>query len=170
MAEYWKRCNVGSGVLICRNDHAGVIAMKDMTRRDAILAAVGAAIAAAGASGFPAAVLAQAEVTVDAFLKLSQRLTGTQGLDQAVAAKLLGGFLATGHGAELRTLAGQSFTSFTPLSDAIVAAWYSGVYDTGKGQAVADFTGALVWDAMTYSKPFGECGGETGYWADPPES
>ena len=56
----------------------------------------------------------------------------------------------------------------------LMAAWYSGVFDTmadGKPtQKVATFTEALVWDAMTYSKPFAECGGETGYWSDPPEA
>ncbi|MCB1487089.1 MAG: hypothetical protein KDJ88_06480 [Bauldia sp.] len=140
-----------------------------ITRRDAILAAVGTAVAAAGAAGFPAAVFAQADITVDQFLALSRKLTGTTSLDATVARTLLGGFLATGHGAELRGLVGEAFTSFTPLADAIVSAWYSGVYDTGKGQAVADFTGALVWDAMSFTKPFAECGGETGYWADPPE-
>ena len=141
-----------------------------LTRRDAILGGLAAAVAAAGTAGFPATVFAQANVTVDQFLALSQKLTDTTGPDNAVAEKLLGGFLATGHGPELEKLVGQSFVSFTPLTDAIVAAWYSGVYDTGSGEAVADFTGALVWDALTYSKPFGECGGATGYWADPPQS
>ena len=28
----------------------------------------------------------------------------------------------------------------------------------------------IVWQALTFTKPFGECGGETGYWADPPEA
>jgi hypothetical protein len=41
---------------------------------------------------------------------------------------------------------------------------------SGTEQKVADFTGALVWQALTFTKPFGECGGETGYWADPPEA
>jgi hypothetical protein len=70
----------------------------------------------------------------------------------------------------LRKLVAERFVSRTPLANAIVAAWYSGVYDGAKGPAVADFTGALVWDALTYTKPFGECGGATGYWSDPPES
>jgi hypothetical protein len=37
-------------------------------------------------------------------------------------------------------------------------------------QEVVDFTQALVWNALTFTKPWGECGGETGYWADPPET
>ena len=55
-----------------------------------------------------------------------------------------------------------------PVADAIVAAWYSGLYDTGWGQAVSDFNGALVWAAMTFTKPWANCGGATGYWADAP--
>ena len=141
-----------------------------LTRRDAIMLAVGAAIAAAGAVGFPAQIFAQAEITTDEFLALSQKLTEADGLDPAVAKKLLGGFLAAGHGAELRALADQSSTSSTPLANAIVASWFSGVYETGKGQTVADFTGALMWRAMPFTKPFAECGGDVGYWADLPES
>jgi hypothetical protein len=33
---------------------------------------------------------------------------------------------------------------------------------------VATFTDALVWNALTFTKPWAECGGETGYWANPP--
>ncbi|MCP4383277.1 MAG: ribonucleotide-diphosphate reductase subunit alpha [Hyphomicrobiales bacterium] len=144
--------------------------MANLTRRDAILAGVSAAIAAVGHAGFPTSLYAQTDVTVDQFLVLSERLTETRDLDRTVAKTLLGGFLATGHGAELQRLAGESFTSFSPLANAIVAAWYSGLYDTGNSQAVADFTGALVWSALTFTKPFAECGGETGYWSDPPEA
>jgi Membrane bound FAD containing D-sorbitol dehydrogenase len=144
------------------------------TRRDLILAAVGAAIAAAGSTGFPAALYAQSTVTPEQFLAISERLTGKTDLDLDIAATLLGGFLATGHEEALAQFANETFDSFTPVADAIVAAWYSGIVDTvedGKpAQKLATFTEALVWDAMTYSKPFAECGGETGYWADPPEA
>ncbi|MCB1500915.1 MAG: hypothetical protein KDK07_14175 [Bauldia sp.] len=148
--------------------------MTGLSRRDVILASVGAAIAAVGSAGFPAALFAQSAVTPEQFLAISERLTGKSDLDADVATTLLGGFLATGHGTELARLADETFDAFTPLADAIVAAWYSGVFDTvedGKpAQRVAAFTEALVWEAMTFSKPFAECGGETGYWADPPEA
>ena len=139
------------------------------TRREAILAGVAAAVAAAGAGGFPAAALAQAGMTADEFLALSERLTGVRGLDPDVARTLLGGFAATGQGEGLRALAGGG-PEDAPLADAIVAAWYSGLYASGRGEAVADFEGALVWNALTFTKPFGDCGGATGYWADPPET
>ncbi len=146
------------------------------SRRDLILAAVTAAIASAGTLGFPQALYAAAEVTPEAFLGFSERVTGVRGLDLGVATTILGGFLATGHGTELAILVSEPGNSFTPLANAVNAAWYSGLVTTaaldgaGTGQEVADFTGALVWQALTFSKPFGECGGETGYWADPPEA
>ena len=49
------------------------------------------------------------------------------------------------------------------IANDLVAAWYSGMVD-GK---VVLYTDALVWSAMTYSKPMGICGGVTGYWAEP---
>jgi hypothetical protein len=36
------------------------------------------------------------------------------------------------------------------------------------GVTVADLNGALLWDALAFTKPWGSCGGETGYWRDPP--
>jgi hypothetical protein len=143
----------------------------DVTRRS-ILAGLAAAIAAAGAGGFPAAVFAQSTVTVEQFIALSEKLTGTKALDADIAKTLLGGFLATGNGAALATLVQEDadFTSYTDLANAIVAAWFSGVYNTGSGQAVATFTEALLWDALDFTKPWAECGGETGYWAEAPDA
>ena len=143
-----------------------------LSRRDLVLAGVGAAIAAAGAGGFPTALFAQASVSVEQFLALSEKLTETNALDVDIAKTLLGGFLATGNGTALAELVKEEadYTSYTELANAIVAAWYSGVYDSGSGQAVAAFTDALVWNALTFSKPWAECGGETGYWSEPPQS
>lgn len=152
-----------------------------LSRRDLILAAVGAAIASVGTAGFPAALFAQSAVTPEQFLALSERLTETPKLDLDIATTILGGFLATGHGDEIAQLVGEDFDSFTPIANAIVAAWYSGLFTTvpkgagasnhplrGKVQKVATFDQALVWNALTFTKPWGECGGETGYWSNPP--
>lgn len=152
-----------------------------ISRRDLILAAVGAAIAGAGATGFPAALFAQSPVTPEQFLALSERLTATPKLDLEIGTTILGGFLATGHGDEIAKLIAVGHQPVTPLANAIVAAWYSGVYTTMPGDdgaspagetvdAVATFTQALLWNALTFTKPWGECGGETGYWADPPKA
>lgn len=137
------------------------------TRRD-LLVRIAAAIAVAGTSGFPHDLYADTTVTVEQFLALSQKLTTVSGLDPAVAKTLLGGFLATGHGPALAQLiagAGQD----GPLANAIVAAWYSGVYASGAGtQAVATYTDALLWNALSFTKPLGWCGGASGYWAQAP--
>lgn len=145
------------------------------SRRDLILAAVAAAVASAGTAGFPAILFAQSTVTPEQFVALSEKLTEKSDLDLDVATTILGGFLATGHGDGLAQLAGEHFDAFTPLADAIVAAWYSGLFMTAAPgeapvQKVAAFTDALVWQALTFTKPWAECGGETGYWADPPEA
>jgi hypothetical protein len=138
------------------------------TRRH-VLAGVATAITAAAGAGFPAILYAQNEVTAAQFLALSRKLTGVADLDADIARTLLGGFLAAGHGSDLAQLVAGT-DEYGPLADAIVAAWYSGVYDTGKGEAVASFDQALVWNALSFTKPFGSCGGDTGYWADPPQS
>lgn len=142
------------------------------SRRDLVLAGVGAAVAAAGASGFPSFLFAQAPVSLDQFLALSERLTGMKNLGADVARTLLGGLLATGHGAALAELVreGADPASQTELANAVVAAWYSGLYDSGSGEAVATFTDALMWRALDFTKPWAECGGETGYWGEPPQS
>jgi hypothetical protein len=143
---------------------------KTLSRRELLLVGVGAAIAAAGAAGFPALLYAQAAVTPDQFLALSEKLTGVAKLDADVAKTLLGGFLATGNGAAIAEMVAdeKTFTSHTDVANAIVAAWYSGLYNTKDGQAVSDFTGALVWTALDFTKPWAECGGDTGYWAEAP--
>ena len=143
--------------------------MERATRRDILLAAIAIAIGSTAGTGFSATLFAQGEITTAQFLALSQKLTQAAGLDESVAKTLLGGFLATGNGPALAQLAAASDEQ-GPLADAIVAAWYSGVYDTGKGEAVASFDQALVWNVLAFTKPFGFCGGETGYWADPPKN
>jgi hypothetical protein len=135
-------------------------------RREFLLAGLAAAIAAAGPSGFPAALFAAAPVTLAQFMALSLKLTEAADLDAGIGEKFLVGFLASGQGEGLaRLVAGGGEPE---LESAIVAAWYSGVYDTGQGKAVAGFEQALLWNAMTFTKPPSDCGGETGYWSKPP--
>lgn len=138
------------------------------TRRDVLLAGLAAAIAAAEVAGFPAALFAAAPVTLDQFMALSAKLTEAADLDPTIGEKYLGGFLASGQSEGLAKLVAGG--NVRELAAAIVAAWYSGVYDSGKGQAVAGFEQALLWRAMSFTKPFADCGGETGYWSKPPES
>ena len=139
-----------------------------LSRRD-LLARVAAAIAVAGTAGFPSALYAAAKVTLDQFIALSEWLTQTPDLDPGIAKTLLGGFLATGNGPALAQLAKKQ-DEHGAVANAVVAAWYSGIYDTGKGKAVATVDEALMWKALTFTKPFAFCGGDTGYWANPPET
>lgn len=139
-----------------------------LTRRAAILGAVAAAIVSAGPSGFARLAAAEGDLDVDGFLALSATLTGAAPalLDRDVAATLLGAFVATGNGDGLKRLRVDP-VSDKELADAIVAAWYSGVYATGKGDAVATYNDALVWQALSFTKPPGNCGGPSGYWSLP---
>jgi Membrane bound FAD containing D-sorbitol dehydrogenase len=143
-----------------------------IARRDFLLASIAAAIAAAG-GGFPASLYAESAIGADQFLALSQNLTQASSLDPGIAKTLLGGFLATGNGAALAELVadpGSGTGKNALLTNAIVGAWYSGVYNTAAGPAVATFDQALLWNALTYTKPFGECGGDTGYWSAAPKA
>jgi hypothetical protein len=138
-----------------------------ITRRSLLIGGTSAAVLAAG---FTLPAGAQETLTVDQFRTLSARLTGVAAsdLDATIADRLLDGFVSMGRGSSLARLAADPEVSTGTLADDIVAAWYSGTYDTTAGPAVADFTDALLWNALDFTKPPGVCGGETGYWADPP--
>ena len=136
------------------------------SRREFLLAGLATAITAAAANGFPAALFAAAPVTLPQFMALSMRLTEAADLDAGIGEKFLGGFLASGQGAGLAGLAAGA--SEPERESAIIAAWYSGIYDTGRGKSVAGFEQALLWKALTFTKPPTDCGGETGYWSQPP--
>jgi len=53
-------------------------------------------------------------------------------------------------------------------TNTIVAMVYSGMTGTGKNIRVITYTDALAWSALPYTKPNGRCGGEFGYWSQPP--
>jgi hypothetical protein len=147
--------------------------MTSFPARREFLAGLAAAIAAAGVAGFPASLFAASSISVEQFTALSKTLTQAAGLDGDVARTLLGAFIATGHEADLAALVADpsgAAAKNAAFANAIVAAWYSGLCNTATGQAVATFDQALMWNAMTYTKPFGVCGGDTGYWSDPPKA
>jgi hypothetical protein len=110
------------------------------------------------------------------FAQLSSALTGYLQLDPDAVGKLVRAFATPARRASLRTLATLAATTpaaqldaaitahkLDKIADDLAAAWYSGMVD-GK---VILYTQALVWNAMTFSKPMGICGGVTGYWAEP---
>ena len=141
--------------------------MPTFSRRALIL---GGACALSAASAFPFFAGANETITVDEFRALSARLTGASltDLNATAAAKLLDGFLSMERGADLARLAADPGARAGPLADDIVAAWYSGNYQTAAGLASIGLPGALLWDALNFTKPSGFCGGLTGYWGEAP--
>jgi hypothetical protein len=144
--------------------------MPTISRRSLILGGASAATTVAVGMRLPAG--ARETITVDQFRALSATLTGASvtDLDAATAGKLLDGFISMGRGPDLVLLAADPGVSGGTLADDVVAAWYSGVYDTSAGLASFGLTNALLWNALNFTKPPGFCGGQTGYWADAPHS
>src|SRR5262245_23692603 len=118
-----------------------------ITRRSLVIGGASAAVLGAGLLR-PAG--AQGTVSVDQFRALSARLTGSAlaDLDATIAGKLLDGFVSTGRGTALALLAADPGVGTGMVADDIVAAWYSGTYDTPAGPAAAGFTDALLWNAL----------------------
>ncbi|WP_417417859.1 sugar dehydrogenase complex small subunit [Hoeflea sp.] len=133
------------------------------TRRGVLLG--GSALAFASFVSWPKDAAA-ATTNTDAFVKLSEKLTGKQDLYPETAAKFLEAFRSAGKGSEIDALAEGADNE--ELANEIVAAWYSGVSPDPDSDEVVTYTDALMWEAMSFSKPMGYCGGEMGYWAEPP--
>jgi hypothetical protein len=137
-----------------------------VTRRFVLAGGVSALALAAGA---PRLAAAQGTITVEQFRTLSARLTGKpiSDLDPTMAGKLLDGLRSIDAAPGLRLLLDDPQVSTGTIADEIVAGWYSGLSERA-GPQVAGFIQALVWQALDFTKPFGFCGGATGYWADAP--
>jgi len=119
-------------------------------------------------TGLPS--MAAEGVSEDDFVKLSARLlqTDAPSLDAEIAAKYLAGFEQTGRMQALSLLAGGADDK--ALEEEIITDWYSGVHRTAEGEEVATYTDARIWNALDYTKPQGWCGGDTGYWSEPPSA
>lgn len=112
---------------------------------------------------------ADAADPLNRFRALSARLTGfpEDALDPGLAADLMDGLRAVGNGTGLeRLLSGRG--SDDDLARRIAVAWYSGIHPSAKGAALATFGNALVWRALDFTKPPGDCSAEPGDWARPP--
>lgn len=142
--------------------------MSLLDRRNLLLGGVGLLAASAVSTH------AQAEtaVSLDQFLSISNRLLGIDDLDRNIAGKFLDGLVASGREVVLGRLVSGADTSSDAarnLANDIVASWYSGIYETGQGRAVATYNEAMIWRALGFTKPLGNCGGPTGYWNNPPD-
>lgn len=131
----------------------------------------GAVLVGAGTCAGSATAQAERSVSLARFLELSRTLTGAARLDTAMGEAILGGLLARGHAAGIGRLADDpARAADRQLANDITAAWYSGLFDDADGNTIADLNAALLWDALTFTKPWGTCGGETGYWRNPPDA
>lgn len=143
--------------------------MSTISRRSLIL---GGASAATLAVAVPLPGTAREPIGVEQFRALSARLTGASltDLDATIAGKVLDGFMSMGRGPGLADLAAGAALNTGALAEDVIAAWYSGRFDTSAGPAAFDLTYALLWDALDFTKPPGLCGGDPGYWADAPQN
>ena len=109
-----------------------------------------------------------ADLDVEGFLALSQKILRKEDLFEDVAAKMLKSFADIDRKDDLTALAEGAEDQ--ALSNEIAAAWYSGVSPDPDDLEVLTYTDALMWQAMDYTKPMAYCGGPMGHWADPPEN
>ena len=112
-------------------------------------------------------------ITGAAFLRLSERLVGRQGLDAEVASSYLQALLRVPeNGPRLARLAlGNSARDAgdRALEGAILECWYTGTYLDGTERRVATHTGALMWSAVGVPPP-ATCAGVFGAWSQPPRN
>jgi len=113
---------------------------------------------------------AATSLSLDQFIAISTKLTEQPSLDNDMGKNILDAFVTAGQGENIATLLRDATPSRseTEMANSIVAAWYSGISPLPGAREVTGFNEALVWKALSYTKPWGSCGGETGYWADPP--
>ncbi|MGJ8571561.1 MAG: sugar dehydrogenase complex small subunit [Hoeflea sp.] len=133
------------------------------TRRSILVG--GSALAVASFAGWPGHASAAA-IDTDAFIKLSQELTGKSDLDADYASRMIKAYEMIGKSDDIAALA-DGYED-PQLANEIVAAWYSGLSPDPESNEVITYTDALMWEAMSFTKPMGYCGGEMGYWAEPP--
>jgi predicted ArsR family transcriptional regulator len=140
-------------------------------------------LAALAASGLVPQALAQGALPPAQFSALSKAVTGYGYADRRVAAAMLSALTAAVGAANLSRLA--QLASSTPAAqlnaalraanleataEIVIVALYTGTVSTPRGSRVISYDQALVWQALTWTKPNAFCGGETNYWATAPTS
>jgi fructose 5-dehydrogenase small subunit len=164
----------------------------DLSRRQLLAFA-----ALLGSASLPPLPLAAEEVKkaaqqmgLDEFMTLSRLLTGAADLSRDLGRIYLGSLEGGSDGdAALVTLWGEvGFREAAPprsiqqlaetgvfkrenldkTAKAILKFWYTGIYETENGPKVAEYTDTLAWRAVGYTTAPSNCGGPTGFWADPP--
>lgn len=142
--------------------------IKSVSRRELLAGGAVSVLALVAGKSFNATAAATPPTSFDAFMALSGKLAGHMPLDATMGQNILNGFIAAGQESDIAALIADPATDKSKIAGAVVAAWYSGLSPVADAREVTGFNEALVWDALTYTKPWGSCGGETGYWGDPP--
>lgn len=104
---------------------------------------------------------------LNAFIALSEKQVKQTGLSDDLAAAMLKAYATLGKEHALAAMAAGKRNA--ALGNSLVTAWYTGESPDPDDPQVLDYTDALIWQTMDYTKPMGYCGGAVGYWADPPE-
>ena len=114
-------------------------------------------------------------ISLDEFVRLSQRLVGTANLDRNLATTYLNGLLTVpARAVQLAQMArnapgAPARPEDTALENIIIEWWYTGAYTLKGEPRLATHTGALMWNALGMNAP-GTCAGGFGTWARPPRA
>ena len=140
----------------------------------ALLAPVARLRAIAQRTRTPAA--GPAAISLDEFLRVSQRLVGRTRLDAQLAATYLNALFAAPANVPLLVQLARGSTpgpdpAAAPLAleRTIIEWWYTGIYTLNGERQLATHTGALMWTAMNLPAP-GTCTGAFGSWSRPPRA
>ena len=152
----------------------------NVDRRRVLQSIVGTTLAVLGVDA-PAATAATAPPSIASFGAVSAALTGYPVPSDVDATKLLAAFGTPHRRAALTRLArvvneagsadldaALRAQNLDGIAGELVAAWYAGLVTQGKASQVVLYANAYMWPAMSFTKPMGQCGGATNYWADPP--
>lgn len=120
------------------------------------------------AAGVAHPALGQDEL--QSFRALSARLTGFSeaGIDSELALEMMDGLRAAGLGDALESLLADGLPGNDELARQIAVAWYSGFHPDATGTSLRAYYDALVWRALDYTRPPGQCSAAPGDWSEPP--
>jgi len=140
----------------------------------ALLAPVARLRAIAQRTRTPAA--GPAAISLDEFLRVSQRLVGRTRLDAQLAATYLNALFAAPANVPLLVQLARgsapdpgTAAALLALERTIIEWWYTGIYTLNGERQLATHTGALMWSAMNLPAP-GTCTGAFGSWSRPPRA
>lgn len=121
------------------------------------------------AAGVARPALGQDEL--EAFRALSARLTGFSAaeIDAELALDMMDGLRTAGNGAGLSDLLSNAAAeSDSELARRIAVAWYSGMHPSAAGISLRAYYDALVWRALEFTRPPGQCVAASDAWTEPP--